>query len=153
MNLKKITHHVAFWLVIAFVAGFGLNEVASRTNLNPLRSSAHMYGADYGGLPTDCSTFDNAAYNCGYTFSEMEEQMYGGGGYGGGYSGGGSGWDWSCWWWCGNDETPSNPDNNSQQPPANPETTPPPRTESNTSGNPAGDTCVWAHGTWICYNQ
>ncbi len=40
MDTKSITQHVMFWLLIAFIAGFGFNEVLTRTGVNPLRSSA-----------------------------------------------------------------------------------------------------------------
>lgn len=43
---KSFTQHILFWLLIAFIAGFGFSEVLTRTGLNPLRSSAFMPGDD-----------------------------------------------------------------------------------------------------------
>jgi hypothetical protein len=40
IDTKSMTQHIMFWLLIAFIAGFGFSVVLERAHINPLSSKA-----------------------------------------------------------------------------------------------------------------
>lgn len=65
METKELQKNIYVWLIIAFIVGFAFNQFLTVLNINPLNSRAGYQGAEFGGLPFDCSGFNyEVDYRC-----------------------------------------------------------------------------------------
>lgn len=140
MNKKIpfLTRQIVYsFLIGLLIGGIGI-AIFDATAKKPLFSEAFM-DASFGGIPQDCDTFTTDVVNC------WRQSIYETGGHNW-YSGGGSPTMTHV-----NPSAPATTSTSHTQTGSQNEQSPtPPPTPDNTVG--AGDTCVFRHGIWICYN-